>query len=225
MDEPRFVEVALPLPVDHPFTYSVPESLRERVAVGMRAVAPVLNRVETGYIVKVAGETDVPNVRPLRDLPDVSPVLSLEMIELCTWIADYYCCSLGEALQCAAPAGLKMRTSMRYTLMPERLGPGRYTERQRKIITALYQKGALTERQIAKTAGETGIAATLQTLVARNILRADPVSLRTGVSMRTESYVRLIETKIPSVEELSRNPRARSAKLRVVERIELAGIE
>jgi primosomal protein N' (replication factor Y) len=125
------------------------------------------------------------------------------MIGLCTWIADYYCCSLGEALQCAAPAGLKMRTLMRYTLLPEHLGPGRYSERQRKIIAALYQRGALTEKQIAAATGETGVGGTLQTLVARNILRADAVSRRTGASMRTEFHVRLIEASIPPTEELA----------------------
>jgi primosomal protein N' (replication factor Y) len=203
MNEPRFVEVALPLPVDHPFTYSVPESFRDRIAVGMRAVAPVLNRIETGYVVGLSDTTEVPHVRPLCDLPDASPVLSSEMIRLGTWISDYYCCSLGEALQCAAPSGLKMRTAMRYTLLPERLGPGRYSERQRKIVAALYQRGGLMERQIAELIGETNIGSTLQSLVSRGLLRADPVSRRTGASMRTESYVRLIEAHIPSVEKLA----------------------
>jgi len=202
MDEPRFVEVALPFPVDHPFTYSVPESFRGRIALGMRAVVPVLNRIETGYVVGLSAATDVARVRPLRDLPDASPVFSQEMIRLCTWVADYYCCSLGEALQCAAPAGSKMRTTMRYTLLPDRLKPGRYTDRQRKILAALHQRGALTERQIADAIGQVNIGSTLQSLVSRGILRADPVSRRSGASTRRETYVRLIESNIPSTEAL-----------------------
>jgi primosomal protein N' (replication factor Y) len=204
MNDVRFVEVALPLPVDHAFTYSVPEALRDRVAVGMRATAPVINRLETGYIVRLASETDVPNVRSLRDLPDETPVFSDEMIRLCEWISDYYCCSLGEALECAAPAGLKMKTSLRYTLLPDQLGPGRYNDRQKKIIAALYnRKEAMTERQIAEAVGDESVAASLKTLVSRGILRADPIIRRTGVSIRMETFVRVLEDKIPPISVLA----------------------
>ena len=83
-----YAEVVLPLPVDHGFTYLVPEPLVSRAAVGMRAVVPVQNRIETGYIVGLTSQTDVPHVKPLLDLPDSGPVFSPSMIELCRWMAE-----------------------------------------------------------------------------------------------------------------------------------------
>ena len=198
-----FAEVALPLPVDHTFTYAVPDSLRDRAKAGMRAVVPVLRRLETGYIVALSDRTDVPNIRPLSDLPDPDPVFAPDMLDLCRWIAGYYCCTLGEALQSAVPAGLKMRTTLRYTLLPDQLTAGRYTDRQRKVIAELHARGSLTEGQLGAVVGRTALSNTLQSLVARGILLAEPVVQGAGVSMRTETYVRLIEENVPSHEALA----------------------
>jgi primosomal protein N' (replication factor Y) len=200
---PRFAEVALPLPINHPFTYEVPRSLRHRAAVGMRAHVPFQNRVETGYIVGLSDQSDIENLRGIIDLPDSRPTFSDGMIALCRWIAEYYCCSIGEALQCAVPAGLRVRAKMRYTLLAEQLTSGRYTERQRKVIAALHRRGPLTEGQLAKVAGRGALSNTLQSLVKRGVVLAEPVAAGEGVSMQTETYVRLIEERVPPPETLA----------------------
>ncbi len=46
----RFVEVAVPLPIDHPFTYRVPEGQEARARVGVRVLAPFGPRKVTGLI-------------------------------------------------------------------------------------------------------------------------------------------------------------------------------
>ena len=73
-DTHAFAQVVLPLPLDQPFTYSVPSALRHRIAVGMRAVVPFQKRVETGTVVGLAEHSDVPGIRPLIDLPDDGPI-------------------------------------------------------------------------------------------------------------------------------------------------------
>ncbi len=197
MHTPRYAEIVLPLPVDRTFTYAIPERLDERIAVGMRAVVPVLKRIETGFVVAVRDTTDFAEPRALLDLPDPAPVFSSAMLELCAWLAEYYCCSLGEALACAVPAGLRIRGTMRYTLMPDRLGTGRYTERQRAVIATLYSRGALTEEHLVRIVDLGPLHDTLQSLATRGILLAEAVARKPSVSMRTETYVRLVEANIP----------------------------
>ena len=70
MSAPLFADIVFPLAVDQAFTYAVPEALRERTRPGMRALAPMRNRIEAGYIVAVSQSTAVEKVRPLVDLPD-----------------------------------------------------------------------------------------------------------------------------------------------------------
>lgn len=186
-----FIDVVLPIPLERCFSYEVPPSLVGRVAVGMRAVVPVMNRVDTGFIVAVDIVPAVEKVKRILDLPDAGPVFTEEMLALCRWIADYYCCSWGEALQSAVPGGLKIGTKMRYRLEPDMIHAGRFTERQRQVIAALYNRGALTEGQIAGVAGRQALSNTLQALVRRGVLHAEPVLNDAGVSIRTETYVQL----------------------------------
>lgn len=217
---PRLLaDVVLPIPVDHPFTYEVPPALADRAAIGMRAIVPVQNRAETGYIIAVAtphaalssarGEasTSVPQtplkIRPLIDLPDPAPIFSGEMFKLCRWMSEYYCCSLGEALQCAMPAGLRVRSRMRYALVESRLGPGRFSDRQRKVIAALHARGPLTQPQLAKAVGATALSNTLNSLAARGIVTTQTGIADPSVSMQTETHVRLIETAIPDADALA----------------------
>lgn len=194
---PLYAEVVLPVPVDHPFTYAVPEPLRARAAVGMRAVVPVMRRIETGYIVGFTDSPAVEQIKELLDLPDEHPVFNAEMLALSRWIADYYCCAWGEALQCALPPGMRIGMRMRYRLVPERLDSGRFSARQRKVVAALYSAGPLTEAQLAKRAGAKALSNTLQALVRRGVLLAEPLKPAQGVSIRTETWVRLSEEAVP----------------------------
>ncbi len=197
MSAESYAQIVLPVPVDRAFTYAIPGSLVERARVGMRAVVPVKRRVDTGYIVALHGTTDVDGVRSIIDLPDETPVFSEKMLRLCRWIADYYCCSWGEALQCAVPAGLKIGTKMRYTLVEEGIHSGRFTDRQRKVIAELFKRGPLTEGQLATMVGRRALSNTLQSLTRRGILLAEPVLKDGGVSIRTETYVRLVDDAVP----------------------------
>ncbi len=203
MTRPLFAQIVLPIPVDHPFTYGIPESLRDRALEGMRAVVPVLNRVETGYITALTHESTVEKVKPIIDLPDEDPVFSGAMLELCRWIADYYCCSWGEALQCAAPAGLRIGRRMRYRLAPDWGGSGRLTERQAKVLAALHELGPRTEGQLAAVAGRTALSNTLQSLVRRGLVLAEPMLRESAVSIRLERWATLVETQVLDTAALS----------------------
>src|SRR5262245_9299889 len=77
---PRYVDVAVPLPVRSLFTYRVPESLAPCALPGARAVVPVGRRVVTGVIVAATEEPppgaaiDPSRIRGVRELPDAAPI-------------------------------------------------------------------------------------------------------------------------------------------------------
>ncbi|MBI5095545.1 MAG: primosomal protein N' [Candidatus Hydrogenedentes bacterium] len=203
MPRPNFADVVLPLPLDQAFTYAVPPSLQDRIAIGMRVVAPFQKRITTGYVVGLAETSEVTGVRAILDLPDPAPVFTPDMVSLCRWIADYYCCAWGEALQCAIPAGIQIRGKKRYTLLPDQLAPGRFTDRQRAVIAELHRRGPLTEGQLAAVVGRTALSNTLQSLERRGILLAESVLTESRVSERTDTWARLLEGAIPGADDLA----------------------
>ena len=152
-EQQLYVDVALPLAFDTTLTYSVPVSLRERTVPGMRVLAPLQSRVVLGFLVGVGADPpDIP-VKPIIDLPDAEPVFDGAMLKLCKWIADYYCCSWGEALSAALPGAVKCSIRKRYRLASEQVPEGRFSERQRNIMTALCRRGPSTAGRLPLVPG------------------------------------------------------------------------
>lgn len=99
------VEVALPVPLRHSFSYRVPERLRGQLAVGCRVAVPFGPRKLAGFVV---GHSDAPpKVGKLRDvagLVDPLPVFTAELLAFLRLAAEYYIHPIGEVLRAAAPA-------------------------------------------------------------------------------------------------------------------------
>ncbi|MHC4470431.1 MAG: replication restart helicase PriA [Planctomycetota bacterium] len=102
------VEVAVPLPVDRTFTYRVPEGRDAEAALGRRVTVPFGRRDELrGFIVGHPDETEIEDLKEVREFLDEGPVLGEDILALCRFVSRYYGCSLGESLDAALPSGVK----------------------------------------------------------------------------------------------------------------------
>ncbi|MBM4035249.1 MAG: primosomal protein N' [Planctomycetes bacterium] len=111
----RFAQVALNLPVADAFDYAVPPELQARLRPGLRVRVPFRNRTLTGYCVRLLHQPtiDPARVKPIAAIVDDEPLLDDAMLELTRWVADYYACSWGEALEAALPAGVRHKAASR----------------------------------------------------------------------------------------------------------------
>ena len=71
-----YCDVSLPVPVDQPFTYGLPETLRHRVQPGSRLVVPFGPRKLTGVILRCHDEPPEMATREALRLIDSEPVFS-----------------------------------------------------------------------------------------------------------------------------------------------------
>src|ERR1700755_461057 len=111
-----YCDVSLPVPLDQPFTYSLPETLRHRVRAGSRILVPFGTRKLTGVIVGWHCERPAVAVREDARLLDAEPVLSEELLALGRWIAGYYCAPLGDVLRGMLPLSSEIRRGKIWTL-------------------------------------------------------------------------------------------------------------
>lgn len=165
-----------------PFDYSVPDNLRGMVAVGKRVRVPLGrgDRQMTGYCVKLENRrVGVRQLKPIAGVVDERSLLSPHMLRLTEWMADYYLCHWGQALDAVVPAGVRFQAGTRQTLF-FRLAPNvlgreaelKLTDKQRAIVAALAKsQRALTLPQLMKAADVTG--APIQTLRKRELLLVD----------------------------------------------------
>src|SRR5450432_3198690 len=111
-----YCDVSLPVPLDQPFTYSLPATLRHRVRPGSRLVVPFGPRKLTGVILRCHDERPTVAMRDALRLIDSEAVLSPELLALGKWIAGYYCAPLGEVLRGMLPLGSEIRRGKVWSL-------------------------------------------------------------------------------------------------------------
>ena len=103
----EYVDIALNLPVDRLFTYSVPPSLRDRIQPGTRLLVPFQSRRIGGTCVSLREEAPEFKVRPVLQLIDPEPLFTPSMLRLAGWVARRYGATWGEALDAALPFAVR----------------------------------------------------------------------------------------------------------------------
>jgi len=113
------VQVVFNLPIDRAFDYLVPDEWQGALRPGMRVLAPFGPRRLIGMAIRLKSTSRVTHPKPLLRRLDAQPVLQPDGLRLARWLADYYCCSLGQACASIVPTALRVRPSTRAELDEE----------------------------------------------------------------------------------------------------------
>ena len=150
-DDVMVADVVFNLPLERPYSYAVPDAIRDRIRAGQRVKAPLGrgNRSVVGYCVAVRPADQSQRVlKPISELLDSEPLLDERMLELTRWIGERYLCGWGQVLDSVIPAGVRRKSGTRevqsFMLTPgndEKLTTTRLS-RQQKTVIEILQKSA-----------------------------------------------------------------------------------
>ena len=192
--ENKFAEVAVPLPIQHSFSYSIPAALAKHVRIGMRVLVPFGKRTLTGYVVNVTPTTSYPKVRPLIDVLDENPAFSTEILELAAWISDYYMCGLGEVLKAALPAGISLESERIISLKSSQDTAGLVSSKatiQQKILEALAKQDHQSLKQLQRKLNRHGLYSAIYQLNARGLIEVSNRLTSAGVKKKIGFFVKI----------------------------------
>jgi primosomal protein N' (replication factor Y) len=194
LTDKRYVEVALPVPLQKLFTYRLPLGLADVARVGSRVLVSFGKRNVTGYIARFRGDIDPASqlrdsdIKDISELQDEDPLVSDEILELTKWAADYYATSWGEMLKASLPAGMNAAKQIRpkrrkaVKLLRTTTEEDKLTDLQARIIELLSASGGEMLFTDILERANTG-ASPINTLAKRGILevnvkevRRDPLS-------------------------------------------------
>ena len=114
-----FAGVVFNRPLEQVLTYRVPDWLKESLRVGQRVMAPLgkANKAEVGYCVAIGKGppqgVEFSRIKDLSEILDNPPLIDAAMLELTRWMAGYYACAWGQALDAVVPAGVKKQAGTR----------------------------------------------------------------------------------------------------------------
>jgi primosomal protein N' (replication factor Y) len=110
--DPLYAEVAVPVHVSSTFIYRLPLPLRTIAQTGSRIVVPLGRKMVTGYIVGLLHELrpgtslQESSIKDAKEILDVIPLVTPELLQLTRWVADYYLGAWGEVIKAALPPGI-----------------------------------------------------------------------------------------------------------------------
>jgi primosomal protein N' (replication factor Y) len=174
-----FADVVFDRPLDHAFSYRVPEPLRTQVAVGKRVQVPFGrgDRATVGYCVGLGDTAPDREVKDLLKVLDDEPLLTPNLLRLTRWMADYYLCGWGQVLNAVVPAGAKDQAGTRTLTFLEAVPPAELpdpapkpTAKQAAVLDKLRAQAWPVEvRKLARQAG-CGVRV-LEALVEKGLAR------------------------------------------------------
>ena len=95
--------------VDKCFTYSIPDNLMGKVKVGARVKVEFGRQLLEGFVLEIKNSIENCDyeIKTIKELVDLEPILNKEMLDLGNYLSDYTLCSKISAYQVMLPKALK----------------------------------------------------------------------------------------------------------------------
>lgn len=228
-----FVEVVFQMPFRKAFTYSVPKELEEFVKVGVRAVAPFGKRTLTGFIINIPDSISLKRdeVKPITDVLDDRAIFTKKSIKFYEWLAEYYLCSLGEALKLLVPQGTDVESKKKIVVDKEFVNELLLKEKRKdsvnfKLLLELSQKNEISFTSLQKAVKKKNIYSQIRKLHNQGAVTIVDEIKEAAVKIKKVKYVKLaksIAEIYSSFPELDRNsPKQVKILLKLIEAKDIA---
>ena len=169
----HFVDVVLALVLPKPLTYRVTSEQWNQLQVGSRVVVP-LGKAKQYSAIIVRLHAEAPQdfrTRYILDVLDSQPLLQPIHIKFWEWIAEYYCCTLGEVCAAALPAYYKLAAESKlYILDKEGVDLLQLDERQKEVVQALLYSPGLSLSKLTEGCTFKNIMPVVQQLYYKGFL-------------------------------------------------------
>lgn len=167
-----FADVVFDRPLDHAYTYSVPDHLHARLAVGKRVEVPFGrgDKGTPGYCVRVSATAPDRPVKAVAKVLDDDALLDDHLLTLTRWMADYYLAGWGQVLHAVVPAGAREQAGTKATVFLEAVPSAELpdplptvTPKQKRVLDRLRADAAPVERtSLVKELGSSPVSGLLE---------------------------------------------------------------
>jgi primosomal protein N' (replication factor Y) len=155
------------------FHFQVPTDLEETLRAGHLVTVPFGSRDAQGVIVGLGDDepegVDLNRLRPVIDLIDPEPVLTVGQLDLAYWLSRTYLIPLIDAITLMFPPGLAKQAESVFSLAIED-APAK-NPLQARLLTLIRERGSLRSGQLDHALPRTNWRAAADSLVRAGVLR------------------------------------------------------
>ena len=211
----RYVDVVLPLALGQCYTYVVKGEAAARIEAGMRVLVQFgKKRYYTALVWSIHSEKPQNYVaKEIEQILDEQPLIGERQRKFWEWMADYYLCTLGDVMNAALPAAMKLESETRILLNPaykhdyENLNDDEY-----QLAEALTHHPELSIKEVQGILNRKNVFPLLKKLIAKEVIRLRE-ELQPGFRPKFKKFVQLNtfyadeENRKELFEQLQRAPR------------------
>ncbi len=172
-----FVTVIVPVALPKLYTYSVPLHFKELVRVGCRVEVQFgKSKLYAALVYKI--HTDAPEnyvPKPIINILDEERVVTAKQFQLWEWMSSYYATTMGEVMNAALPAGLKLASETTLLIRPDfsevEFEREDLNEKERTILEALHQRIELSVAEVQAILDQKTIYPYIKSLMEKRLIR------------------------------------------------------
>lgn len=173
--ETFFADIILPLALPRILTYRVPFAFNEVLQIGQRVVVPIgKTKKYTGIIDAI--HKNVPQhyeAKYIEEILDEKPLVLPSQLRLWKWIAEYYCCTLGDVMNAALPGGLKLNSETKFVLIDEIYDATSLSDAENELIEILRIRNGQSLEEISNTLQVKNPRKIIKALLDKRIIAAE----------------------------------------------------
>ncbi|MBU2623192.1 MAG: primosomal protein N', partial [Proteobacteria bacterium] len=201
---PKYIDVAVALPVYGLYTYIVPEEMANIALPGKRVLVPFGQRRVTGYVLnEIERENEVIDDKEIKAIIDVLDERSLfqpSMVPFFEWISDYYIHPIGEVIKTALPGGLNLCEIVSYAITDEgkEATGGKQAAPLEERVLSLLEKCPMSVKELRREMNNNISGALLYSMEKRKLIDKRKEIKQGKTKTITESYISLSGDCFPS---------------------------
>ena len=188
-----FAQVILPLSLHDSFTYKVPALLENEIAPGKRVIVQFgKKKLYAALVISLSDKKpDDMEIKEVQEILDKHPIILPVNFKLWQWLAQYYCCTLGDVFRAALPTGLKLESKSKLFLTgvdePVNLSP------KEEIIIRQLQEEVSQLSDIEHKLGTEFSYQALRSLIDKKVVYAEE-KISSKYKPKTETFIKLHST-------------------------------
>ena len=188
-----FARVILPFNLDRPYSYHVPADLSQTLKPGMRVEVQFgRSKIYAGLVSEMYNELEIPTrYKTILSVLDDAPIVTGHQLSTWYWMAEYYCCSIGEVMAAALPAGFKLDSESKITLHHDfDYNAAELNDDEFLVAEALSMRKELTVDEVQQIINKKSTKKLINQLVEKGVIIVEE-ELKSGLQEKKEDFILL----------------------------------
>jgi len=213
-----FIDVILPVPLERLFTYSITKAESEFLKSGMRVAVPFgKSKIYTALVHTIhQNKPEVYDAKPIHQILDEQPIITMAQLKLWEWISKYYICTLGDVLRAALPSAFLLESETIISRANNEFADdSQLNDDEFLVYEALQHQSALKVQEISDILDKKNVLPVLKRLIEKEVIKIDE-EIYEKYRPKLVKYVKLVEayqseSALESLlDNLSRAPKQRA---------------